>query len=327
VYIADTYGFVYAFNSTDGTLIWENKIGGCIDISSPTLSGGLIFVGTRDGSEGAFFALNQSTGEILWKYKIGASITAPPSIADGMMMCGTDGWYMYAFDFGIGSGDWILHRYDSYNTAYSPNGLTTWQNIEAKCTTNNSITTCVLTNSYDNDVKNITLNIDFNAYWYDNSGNLLKANSSFFEIDNLLSESSITLLFSEDPFGNVPPEKPVIEGPSHGKAGRTYKYSFVTTDHEGDDIYYYVDWGDNTSSGWIGPYSSGEEITRSNKWTEKGTYIIRCKAKDTYDAESLWGELEVTIPRNKAINNFQWTRFLDRFPILSSLFYIIKFGF
>ena len=316
VFVADDRGYVYAFDSTDGALIWENKIGDCIDISSPTISGGLIFIGTRDGSEGAFFALNESTGEVLWKYTVGSSVTAPPSIADGMMMCGTDGWYLYAFDFGIGSGDWLLHRYDSYNTAYSPNGLTVLQNIEAQCTTNENFTTCIVTNYYDHEVENITLKIDFNAYWYDSSGNLLKSDSDNFVIDTLSSSSSMTFIISKNPYFNLPPEKPVIEGPTHGKTGKTYKYSFFTTDPDNDDLYYYVDWGDNTGTGWIGPHSSGETIFRSNKWLNQGTYIIKCKAKDIFGAESNWTEYPITIPKIKSLNfNFNFFEWLfEQFP-------------
>lgn len=199
VFIADTSGYVYAFNSTDGTLLWENKIGNTIDISSPTLSGGLLFIGTRDGSEGAFFALNETTGDVLWKYTIGASVTAPPSVADGMMFCGSDGWYMYAFDFGVGSGNWTLHRYDSYNTAYSPYGLTTWQYVEADCTTDENVTTCIVTNYYDRDATNITLKLTFRGYWYDQSGDLLKSDSDNYTIDSLSGLSSMTFYISEIP--------------------------------------------------------------------------------------------------------------------------------
>ena len=125
------------------------KIGNTIDISSPTLSNDLMFIGTRDGEKGAFFVLNKSTGDILWKYSIGASVTAPPSIVDGMMLCGSDGWYMYAFNLGIGSRDWLLHRYDSYNTAYSPYGLTSWQNVEAQCTTDDNLFSPIVGNGYE----------------------------------------------------------------------------------------------------------------------------------------------------------------------------------
>lgn len=199
IFIADTSGYVYALDSTDGTLLWENKIGDIIDISSPTLSGGLLFIGTRDSNEGAFFVLNETTGDILWKYSVGANVTAPPTIADGMMMCGTDKWYMYAFDFGLGSGNWTLHRYDRHNTAFSPYGLTTWQHIKTNCTTEEDVTTCIVTNYYDHVVTNITLNVPFKGYWYNESGELLKADSGYFNIEKLSSLSSMTIIISKIP--------------------------------------------------------------------------------------------------------------------------------
>jgi outer membrane protein assembly factor BamB len=197
VFIADTDGYVYALNSTNGVLIWRKRIGNVVDISSPTIADGKIFIATRDGSEGAFFIMNETTGVILWKYTVGVSVTASPSIADGMMFCGTDGWNMYAFDVGVGTGDWLLHRYDNWNTGYSPDGLTEWQYVEANCTTNNNITKCIITNYYDHNVTNITLNLGFSADWLDDTGNLLKEDSDNYTISDLSSSSSMTLFICD----------------------------------------------------------------------------------------------------------------------------------
>jgi hypothetical protein len=313
IFVADTSGYVYALNSSDGSLIWENKIGGCIDISSPTISGGLIFIGTRDDSNGAFFALEESTGEILWKYPISASITAPPSIVDGMMLCGTDNWYMYAFNFGIGGGDWLLHRYDSSNTAYSPNGLTTWQYVEAQCTTNNDITTCIVTNYYDHDVKNITLKLDFNAYWYDSLGNLLKSDSDYYIMINLPTSSTMTFIISKNPLENLPPVEPIINGPTNGKAGTSYDYNFTATDPDGDDVKYYIEWGDGNTE-WTGFSASGTPVIVSHTWDEEDTYIITAKAQDEYGLESDWATLEVEMPVNQQVTNPLLQMILERFP-------------
>lgn len=64
-----------------------------------------------------------------------------------------------------------------------------------------------------------------------------------------------------------------------------------------DDVYYYIEWGDNDIAEWIGPYNPGKEITLSHTWSEQGIYTI--KAKDIYDAEGIWTYLEVTMPRNR----------------------------
>jgi hypothetical protein len=93
-----------------------------------------------------------------------------------------------------------------------------------------------------------------------------------------------------------------------------------TSDPDESNIWYYIDWGDNTNTGWIGPFDSGAEITCSHSWNKKGTYIIKVKAKDPYNAESLEATLEVTMPRNKALYySSLFLRFLERFPLLERL--------
>jgi len=110
---------------------------------------------------------------------------------------------------------------------------------------------------------------------------------------------------------NDPPSKPDIDGRTRGGPHQTYPYTFVSTDPDDNDVSYYIDWGDDTNTGWIGPYDSGEEITKSHKWDEMGTYIIKAKAKDIFEEESEWGYLEVEIPVSY---NTPFQRFLNRFP-------------
>ena len=98
---------------------------------------------------------------------------------------------------------------------------------------------------------------------------------------------------------NEPPNTPTIEGPISGKAGVEYKYTFVTTDPEEYDIYYWINWGDGTNTSWIGPYPSGEDITLNHTWSEQGTYEIKAKAKDVRGSESDWATLPVTMPLNQ----------------------------
>ena len=112
---------------------------------------------------------------------------------------------------------------------------------------------------------------------------------------------------------NNPPNKPTIDGPISGKPGIGYTYTISTTDPDGDNVSYFVDWGDNSNSGWVGPHVSGEEITLSHTWNKKGTYTVKAKAKDTYGVESDWTLLEITVPRNKFIINSIFFRFLEKF--------------
>ena len=80
------------------------------------------------------------------------------------------------------------------------------------------------------------------------------------------------------------PNKPEIpEGPTSGLTGEEYTYTGSTTDPDNDDIYYLFDWGDGTTTDWLGPYASGAIVEASHIWNYGGTYEVKLKAKDTVD--------------------------------------------
>jgi len=112
---------------------------------------------------------------------------------------------------------------------------------------------------------------------------------------------------------NQPPEAPNINGPTNGKAGTSYEYTFITTDPDNDDVYCYIEWGDGTFEEWIS--QSGQQLVVNHRWSEQGNYTIRAKAKDILGLESNWAYLEVTIPVNQHIYSFPLLqRLLERFP-------------
>jgi len=116
-----------------------------------------------------------------------------------------------------------------------------------------------------------------------------------------------------------PPVKTLIGGPSNGHVGTEYNYSFVTIDPDGHDVYYFVDWGDGSTTGWLGPFLSCQEINKSHVWEKEGEYVIKSKAKDIHYAEGPWGTLEVTMPKNHQSNCVCLLRLLERFPLLQRL--------
>ncbi|MBE3137721.1 MAG: PKD domain-containing protein [Thermoplasmata archaeon] len=131
-------------------------------------------------------------------------------------------------------------------------------------------------------------------------------------------------IFTTSTAPNNSPNAPDISGPSQGKAGVNYTYNFTATDPDEDQISYYVDWGDSTSTGWLGPYTSGYQLTVNHKWSSKGTYIVKAKAKDAHDAESDWATLDVKMPTSFGITNpfLHWLfeQFPNAFPLLRHLF-------
>ncbi len=75
---------------------------------------------------------------------------------------------------------------------------------------------------------------------------------------------------------------PVISGPEYGKTNKEYDFSFVTNDPEEDEIEIEIFWGTGDTTGWIGPYDSGEEVIESYKWNYNGTYIIKARSRDVW---------------------------------------------
>ncbi|KYK22272.1 hypothetical protein AYK21_03955 [Thermoplasmatales archaeon SG8-52-2] len=119
--------------------------------------------------------------------------------------------------------------------------------------------------------------------------------------------------------GTKPPFRPDPPiGPTKGRTGVIYTYTAVTTDFDGDDISYLFDWGDGTTSGWTDFYPSGTTVNASHAW-EKGTYLIKVKAKDEYGLESEWSDpLEVPIIRNRTAFYLIF-RFINNCPIFKKL--------
>lgn len=109
-----------------------------------------------------------------------------------------------------------------------------------------------------------------------------------------------------------------IAGPKNGKPNEEYEYNFTLYDSDGDNVSFFVNWGDETTQDWIGPYESGEKVSIRHIWANKGNYEIKAKAKDEYGAESNWETFNVAIKRSRSMNYF-FLRFLDHFLILKQI--------
>jgi len=119
------------------------------------------------------------------------------------------------------------------------------------------------------------------------------------------------------------PDNPTINGKTNGNIHTSYNYTIQTTDSDQDDVKYYIDWEDNTTT-ITGLNESGKEVIVSHIWNTKGTYSVKVKAIDKYGVESDWTTLTVTMPcsYNKPILQFlDWLfqRFPHSFPILRQL--------
>jgi hypothetical protein len=121
---------------------------------------------------------------------------------------------------------------------------------------------------------------------------------------------------------NQPPTSPTITGPNSGFINIPYIFMFKGEDPGGHTVYYWIDWGDGNTSGWIGPFLSDLQIPRTHTWTTKGTYTIKAKVKDVCGIESDWETFSVKMSRNKVIN-FQLLKYLENFQLFNFLFNIL----
>jgi hypothetical protein len=112
------------------------------------------------------------------------------------------------------------------------------------------------------------------------------------------------------------PEKPnPPEGPASARVREDQTYTAITTDPDGDKIYYLFDWGDGELSGWIGPYNSGQSAESSHIWDTRGDYEIRVKAKDDHGVQSEWSDpLPISMAKNNLILNHRLSNLFEKFP-------------
>jgi len=113
---------------------------------------------------------------------------------------------------------------------------------------------------------------------------------------------------------NHAPIAPTIDGPRHVRLDVEYKWSFNSTDPDGDNITYYVDWGDECGGAqWYGPYPSSEKVEIGHTYTSKNILLINSLAVDENGAESNRTYFEVTISKSSSID-FIFIPLLERFP-------------
>jgi hypothetical protein len=85
---------------------------------------------------------------------------------------------------------------------------------------------------------------------------------------------------------NDRPYIPSILDDAEGAVEETLTFYVNGSDPDDDKLCYYIDWGDGTDSGWIGPYEHKTEIEVTHEWDEEGDYDVKVKSKDVWGAES-----------------------------------------
>ena len=170
-------------------------------------------------------------------------------------------------------------------------------------------------NTDDPMAANTTYNIAENTLYFDSS-----------------HQSCIILPEIAQTLPNNPPQIPEkISGSKIRRAGVGNSFTVKSSDNEDDMIYYLFDWGDGTSSGWVGPFESDETAKVSHIWKEKGTYNIWVKAKDSSGAQSEWSDsVEIRLPLEKKLSKTKLTSYIEKqiehFPNSERTFFLSVFA-
>ncbi len=144
------------------------------------------------------------------------------------------------------------------------------------------------------------------VWWGNRENDLYSDGEASFSYDNGKTWESKSffdftfITFGSDQTENHGPYFPGnIDGESSGKINVEYEYSFSAIDPDGDDLIYYIDWGDDSDIEEAGPHYSGYKLSVNHTWKEKGTYTLKIKAKDSHGLESNWKTLELNMAKIK----------------------------
>lgn len=132
---------------------------------------------------------------------------------------------------------------------------------------------------------------------------------------------------------NVPqePTKPEINGPCEAEIGTMCTYNIISTDPQGDKIYYEVRCSDDPGCLIkLGPYSSGTNLAFEHCWCtfyqKNNPFFIRCRSIDENGHESDWAKFEtnvsgIVIKDNNVLSNMAFFRFINTLHERFSLFF------
>lgn len=113
--------------------------------------------------------------------------------------------------------------------------------------------------------------------------------------DNALDYTNDTVNVTSQPTP-IPIKPSTPQGPTNGFINEMYSYTSSTTDPYNLSLYYRFNWGDGSTSEWIGPFSSGDQVTMNHTWEYSSTFSVRVQAKNDEEFTSDWSSsLSVSI--------------------------------
>jgi outer membrane protein assembly factor BamB len=342
IYFGDDDHIIYALNP-DGTEKWRYTTGYNVNGAPAIGQDGTIYIGSGDYYLYALYP----NGTLRWRFETGDHIKGSASIAtDGTIYVPSFDGYLYAlYPNGTmrwrastgndvsGAGvaiaqDGTIYVGTEILRAYNPDGTLKWS-VDLQ----GDIYGTIPAVSADGTIyvsagsSLVAVNPDGTVKW-----RILLSNEQVRSSPSIGPDDRVYIGSTKGNYGFLhalgvldpnAPSAPTIIGKIKGKVEKSYDYIFRSTSPVGNDIFYQIDWGDGSITDWIGPYDSGDSITMNHSWSEKGTYTIKARAKDSDNLWGPWGELKVTMPYSyePQFPFIQWLfeRFPNAFPLLRYL--------
>jgi outer membrane protein assembly factor BamB len=260
--------------------------------SSPTVYDGKVYFGSGDYM---VYCLNADNGVRIWAYETEFWVDSTPAIYDEKIYIGSFDHNVYCLDSSNGDEIWI----------YKTGGM-----VDSSPAVSDGK---VYFGSQDGKVYCLDAS-NSNEIWSYSTGDSVRSSPAIADGKLFIGSMDYTVYCFGDEIINKRPDAPTIDGPINGRVGTEYDYIFNSTDPNGDDVYYYIKWGDGHHEVWKGPHPSRDDVIISHTYARQEIFIIEAKAKDIHGAESEWATLEVTMPRNKILQNSFILKLFQKFP-------------
>jgi len=317
VFIGSSDNKLYCLDATNGNYLWNYTAGYAVS-ASPVVSDDKVYFGYREGSNGKFMCLNAIDGIPVWNSSLDGYpfLYSSPGIYDNYVYQITVSSTVHCFDLDDGNLEWTFSPSGTATTAtpvFSDGFLYFGRLAGAMYCLDAYTGDLEWINEAPSQIWSSAAVADGHVYFQDYSGTLYcldavegviiwehSLNGGLYAPSPVIADGFLYTLSGASPRihrfggfdGNNPPETPdVPTGPDTISPGVEYEYCVtVPNDAEGDDVYVLFDWGDMSNSGWLGPYTSGEEVCSQHTWDEGGTYDVKVIARDTFDADSPWSD-------------------------------------
>lgn len=270
-FTSEVEGYIYCLNASNGIELWSKDIG--TPHSSPAYYNGKIYVGGYH-----LYCLNATDGSTIWKDSLITS-SHSPAVTEGKVFYKVNG--TTCFDAETGEIIWNSPMRGGSSPAVCQGKIyfTISDSGDVACLDSSDGS---LLGLYGVAYPGYPLGPVVVAY----NKIYVSAGTAPFGLQG-------TIFCLDDP--SKPPSNPIIKGPVECILDFEHEFRIWSTDPEGDKIRYYVDWGDGTNTGWIGPYLSEQQITIKHSWSEIGYHKIRVRAEDTYGIKGHWSEHNISV--------------------------------